>query len=311
VAVFCDAILKIKSTLDFEVSARGWCYVLEEHGLRKNGFDSAEKLINNCRKNGKLPLDICGDDDSTSAENLEDIDEESPEEFAAARIAYISRAHHNYDPISFWENQEYYVEMPVEKIDLKSLFSPVCAEFYVPIYNMKGWSDINQRAKMMLRFRDWEARGKKCVLLPCTDLDPGGLNIANFLHSNLEDLAEAVGWHPDNLIIDRFGLNADFVKKQKLTWIENLHTAKGEYPLDDLRHSDHSKSYVQSYLREFGARKVEANALVVRPKAGRALCRRAILKYIDLDAAEEYQRRLEDMRGEVRIILTRIMGGQS
>src|SRR5262249_57175366 len=97
--------------------------------------------------------------------------------------------------------------------------------------------------------------------------------------SNLEDLADAVGWHPRKLHIERFGLNYDFIQKHRLTWIENLETSSGER-LDDRGHNDHHKDYVQSYLREFGARKVEANALVTRPAAGRALCPSALLECV-------------------------------
>ena len=45
-AEFCDAIMDINSTLDFRVSGRGWCYILEEHGLGKGDFDRAQKIIN-------------------------------------------------------------------------------------------------------------------------------------------------------------------------------------------------------------------------------------------------------------------------
>ena len=64
VAAFCALILKIRSSMDFSVGARGWCYILEKHGLRKGEFDSAENLITACRKSGGLPLNICADDDS-------------------------------------------------------------------------------------------------------------------------------------------------------------------------------------------------------------------------------------------------------
>ena len=40
---FCDAVLEIQSTLDFQVSARGWSYILEEHGLSKGEFDAAQR----------------------------------------------------------------------------------------------------------------------------------------------------------------------------------------------------------------------------------------------------------------------------
>ena len=79
----------------------------------------------------------------------------------------------------------------------------------------------------MRRFAHWESRGKKCVLLHCGDHDPGGLHISEFLHSNFADLGRAVRWWPNNLVIDRFGLNADFIRRHRLTWIDNLITGSG------------------------------------------------------------------------------------
>ena len=56
----------------------------------------------------------------------------------------------------------------------------------------------------------------------------------------------------------------------------------------------------QNYLRQFGARKVEANALVKIPEAARALCRRAILRYLPDDAPEQYKADLEPHRAQVQ-----------
>jgi hypothetical protein len=196
--------------------------------------------------------------------------------------------------------------MLVEKIDLKSLFVRICAGYHVPIANQKGWADIGLRAEIMERFKYWEKRGKKCVLLYCGDHDPAGLNISEFLKSNLDDISAAVGWYPDDLIIDRFGLNADFIQEQGLTWIDNLATGNGAYPLDDRRHPDHRKDYVQRYLRDYGVRKVEANALVVRPEAGRDLCREAILRYMSADAPTIYQEALDYERERARQGISRL-----
>ena len=88
----------------------------------------------------------------------------------------------------------------------------------------------------MHRFEEMEDAGKQCVLLYCGDHDPGGLAISDFLQSNFEDLSDAVGWFPDNLIIDRFGLNYDFIEENNLTWIDNLETSSGGR-LDDPRHN--------------------------------------------------------------------------
>ena len=49
--------------MDFGVGARGWSYILEQHGLTKGDFDAAQALITDCRKTGDLPLDICAEDD--------------------------------------------------------------------------------------------------------------------------------------------------------------------------------------------------------------------------------------------------------
>jgi hypothetical protein len=286
----------------------GWCYVLEEHGLEKGDFDVAERLINKCRKSGLLPLDICCEDEGRLAENLEKIDSETPTEFAQGWVDYLSHAHEQYCPVSFWNDLDVYVEMTVEKIDLRSLFSPVCAEFHVPLTNISGWNDINSRAAIMRRFKHWERRSKRPVLLHCGDHDPGGLHISGFLRSNMEDLEDAVGWAPDSVHTDRFGLNYDFIKEHRLTWIENLKTGSGG-DLADKDHNDHDKPYVQDYLDKFGARKVEANALVVRPEAGRKLCRDAILKYVPADAVERYECRLASEQRKAKRAIAQLLNG--
>ena len=45
VQLFCEKIIEVESSLDFPVSSRGWCYLLEEYGLNKGDFDRAETLF--------------------------------------------------------------------------------------------------------------------------------------------------------------------------------------------------------------------------------------------------------------------------
>jgi hypothetical protein len=305
---FSAGILQIRSTIDFDVSSRGWGYLLESHGVTKGEFDAVQKLITNCRKSGDLPLDICAEDARRSTDNLESLDGEDPLKHADNLIEGLRNAYQSYTPFSFWDAQDHYVEQLVEKVDLRNLFGPVCEEYYVPITNAVGWSDVNLRAAMMKRFAYWESRGKQCVLTYCGDHDPGGLNISDFLRSNMEELADAVGWSPDNLIIERFGLNYDFIIEQGLTWIDNLETSSGDR-LDNPKHPDHTKPYVQEYIRRYGVRKVEANALVVRPQEGRDLCRAAINQYVPETAPDDYRRALAPKREELHQIIERILRG--
>jgi hypothetical protein len=256
------------------------------NALRKGAFDVAERLITDCRKSGDLPLDICAEDDARETIGLQgNITNNTVEEEAAGWIDYLrNRAHENYTPISFWDDLDTYVEIGVEKLDLRNLFEPVaCEEFYIPLTNFKGWSDLNARANMMRRFKQRESEGKKCALLLCTDLDPGGLDQANKMRS----------WSPENLVI-----------RHRLTWIDNLETGSGQ-DLGDRDHPDHFKPYVQDYIREYGKRKVEANALVVLPEIGRQLCRDAILRFIPADAPEKYRRKLHRVRLQLRRAIRR------
>lgn len=156
----------------------------------------------------------------------------------------------------------------------------------------------------MQRFAEWESKGRQCVLLYCGDHDPAGLNIARLLHINLAEIAMAVGRSPNNLIVKRFGLDVDFIRRHRLSWIPNLITGSGGR-LDDPRHPDHFKPYVQDYLAQFGARKVEANALVVRPDAGRALCRAAISEYLNEAGIRKFQTALRVKRAKLAAEITR------
>ena len=160
----------------------------------------------------------------------------------------------------------------------------------------------------MKRFQFHSESGRHCVLLYCGDHDPAGLFISDVIRKNLRDLEKAVGWSPneDQLTIERFGRNYDFIQANGLLWIEGLETGSGE-KLDDPKHADHHKPYVQDYLKLYGARKVEANALVVRHKAGRQLAHEAIEKFIDHDGIKRYRAALAKARWKVRKALPAVM----
>jgi hypothetical protein len=300
VGEFCRRIEEIRARLDFEVSARGWCYILEEHGATKADFPTIERLFVACRKSGDLPIDICAEDEARAAEHIEELDDETPKEFAQGWIDYVrDEVHHRYNPASLWDGSNYYCEMWVEKIDLKSLFWDICKRYTIPLINIRGRTCLNSRAGTMQRFLERENQGKTCVLLYCGDHDPSGLDISGSVVSDIEGLSGATGYSPDNLIVDRFGLNFDFIEAERLSWSENLVTSSGE-DLANRKHPDHSKPYVQNYLARFGARKVEANALVVRPEAGRRLCLDAIRRFVPDRVLADFEARRAEAQIEAR-----------
>jgi len=164
---------------------------------------------------------------------------------------------------------------------------------------------------MLERFERRHAEGKRCVLLVCGDHDPGGLHISDFVHSNLDDVAIPAGCSPNDIDLEivRFGLNKDQIDRLGLMWIDNLETSSGKN-LASPRHADHNKGYVQSYLREFGVRKVEANALMAQPNAARELCLDTIHQYIDDEAVEEYEASIEEVREELAGRIAELIDGE-
>ena len=65
-----------------------------------------------------------------------------------------------YSPLSIWYGLDTYVEIMVEKVDLKILFGPVCERYSVPLTNSKGSTDINSRRRMLQRFRMHHQAGR-------------------------------------------------------------------------------------------------------------------------------------------------------
>lgn len=309
---FADDLQRLNRRLDFSMSARGWAYYLENEGLiTKSEFDYVSRLINNCRKDGRLPLDFTAKDDARVFQSAGDPTDTDPERYVRN---VINR--HLLNPTasaSFWQSQDYYIQVLVEKVDLQELFAPLCRQYNIPIATSKGWSSIRQRGELIAKFDHWERQGLQPVLLYCGDFDPAGMRISDTLRKNLADLEEAkiptvpgvdypyiTGWTPDRLIIDRFGLNAEFIAEQGLTWIDNLETGSGKN-LASPSHPDHEKPYVQDWLETYGARKVEANALVTEPDAGKRLFRQTVERYLGEDPSADRKRRRSELEKEIKL----------
>jgi len=310
---FADELIALAASLDFKMSSRGWCYHLEAHGLSKADFDRAEALINSLREEGVLPIDLVATSQQRIVEGLEYVSEYKTDEayFEYLGDELIPDAASFWTPQSQWETQPNYIEVVVEKIDLVNLFSPVSkGEFGVTITNMAGWSDQLTRATQMLRFVSHGDAGRQPKVLYITDHDPDGLRIADLLPEHYARLANVrwmdgtqIEWTPDSVPVERIGLDYDLIEKLGLTWIDGLTTGRrnqdgSKRNLADPSHPNHNHDYVQDYLRKFGARKVEANALVVRVDEAREWLRGVLSQHIDLVALERYRSDLKQKRKE-------------
>lgn len=298
--IFAERLIEINESTGFKVSSRGWCYQLEGLGIAVKGeFNRIQRLINECRKNGLLPIDFVAEEEARTFHNITRPDSETPKEYIKSWIESTLDCKNIYTP-DYWDGEKYYIQMLVEKVDLVTLFRPVCNKYFIPIATSKGWSSILQRAEIAQRFQDMEETGHTPILLYCGDFDIAGMEISDFLMKNFVDIQNGTGWYPDNLIVDRFGLNWDFIIDANLSLINNLETAGGyiaKVEGDNMvqgktnngrPHPDFNKPSTQEYLKKYGVVKCEANALVVNPNAGRRLCAYAIEKYLGYDVFDRF-----------------------
>ena len=301
---FAKALIETGPT--FKMSSRGWGYWLEGEGqISKAEFPRVQKVINECRRKNILPLDFVLEDESRAFRFDGGGDHPDARRYAGICLGSSVYWSDNFDPDP-WPGRGVYIQMLVEKIDLVELFAPICEVFRIPIATAGGWSDLHQRGLMIQRFQEMEARGNRPVLLYCGDHDPSGLRISDFLRGNIRDLREAKmsdmeePWDPGNLVVDRFGLNHDFIESHDITWVENLITGSGK-DLASPMHRDHSQPYVQEYLVQFGARKVEANAIMKRDTIddARAMCISAIENHLGTGTYHEFRIFTETKRAEL------------
>jgi hypothetical protein len=309
---FSNILRALSAAIGFKVSPRGWCYIMEQHGyITKNQFDKVDRAINACRKEGLLPVDFIAEDDRRSFKGIENPSEKSMEEILEWMLRDVLTGDKYYTP-NWWEGEEYYIQIVVEKVDLVPLFEPICKRFHIPIANAAGWQSILQRAEYARRFRDAEDMGLQPVLLYCGDHDPDGLRISDQLRKNLDDVKEIVwgdgtpGYDPSTLEIKRFGLNYDFIIANNLTWIDNLITGNQTKLMDlsDPKHPNHRLPYVQDYINSVGVRKCEANAIVVTPQSARDLVLQEIVSWVGEDAEERFRAKRQAAREQYDRILT-------
>lgn len=302
---FAKELLKISAKVGFKQSSRGWCYQLEVEGLiTKAEFDKVESLVNRCRKGGILPIDFTSEEEGRQFSGVEIPDTDTPIEDLRYWIENTLTTEERYIA-DWWDGEEYYIQMVVEKIDLKTLFEPVCKKYKIPIATSKGWSSMLQRAIYAKRFKQAEEDGLKPILLYCGDHDPDGLRISDFLRKNLADLKNIVwdeggeGYDPTDLKIVRFGLNYDFIEDHNLSWINNLITG-GKKDLASPTHKNYKMPYVKEYIKKFGVRKCEANAIVTIPEIARNFVDQIIKGYLGKDAEQRFEDKRQAIRDEVR-----------
>ena len=302
---FAEELIKIDKNVRDKVSSRGWAYLMENFNLiTKSQFDMVQKLINKCRKIGLLPIDFVAEDKNRSFSFVEPLTSENyekPKDWIYGWFDFYQDLHERKDDIAFWESQDYYIQILVEKVDVFNLFAPIMEKYHIPLANGKGWPDLNSRANLSNRYLEAEEIGLKGVLLYFGDFDPVGNQIGGAYRKMLDDIKLGTHYDPKNLIINHFGLSYEFIQDNNLIWIDNLESGSGKKP-------DKSKPMIRDYIAKYGERKVEANIIIVpgiREKI-EVLLEETIQKYIGSDPFSTYDEKIKKEQNNVKEILSRI-----
>jgi len=304
---FANDMIEIQKGIDFQMGARGWCYALEPGGLGKDDFDWAQKKIQECRLLGYLKPGFILEEDGHIVSEFEDTSTD-PEDYFNNEYNDWQQSEQTFtdswkwfSSVSFWDYQKYYIQILVEKSDLKSLFMKVCSKYGIAIANMRGWGSLEQKATMAANFERAERKGLTPVLLACGDFDPPGIHISKALEKQFDEYKVFTGWDPKNLIVERIGLSYEFILENQLSWVDNLLTGSGKN-LASPKHKFYQRNTygIREYIQDYGERKCEANAVVVVPELGRKMLQDAIDKYLGADAYQKHENRVYEARTQIK-----------
>lgn len=84
-----------------------------------------------------------------------------------------------------WENQEYYVEVWVEKEALANVVGRVANELDVPYFCCRGYVSQSEMWSAAQRFRSKQEDGKDVVLIHLGDHDPSGIDMSRDIEERL------------------------------------------------------------------------------------------------------------------------------
>lgn len=156
-----------------------------------------------------------------------------------------------------WLNQEYHVEVWIEKEALTGVISQICEQVEVPYFACRGYVSQSEMYHSAQRLANL---AKPVIVLHLGDHDPSGIDMTR---DNLDRLALLS--HSANITVKRIALNMNQIKK--------YNPPPNPTKLTDSRAS--------GYLKEFGESSWELDAL--SPTVIKNLIKKEVAKYLDTD----------------------------
>lgn len=111
--------------------------------------------------------------------------------------------------VDMWENQDYYVEVFVEKDALVGVIEVACEPHQVPYFSCRGYTSDSEIWAAAQRMKDAENRGKIPIILHLGGHDPSGKDMTR----DITDRINLFGRLDDSIDVRRLALNYNQIEQ--------------------------------------------------------------------------------------------------
>ncbi len=241
-----NAIIEEYQNQGFTLTLRQLYYQFVSRDLMANterAYKSLGGLISDGRIAGYIDWDAIED----RTRNLQQLNRwDSP----AHAMDFILDQYH----IDWWKDQDYRVEVWIEKEALAGVFEQVCDDWDVPFFCCRGYTSQSEMWRAAERL---DSYNQESVILHFGDHDPSGIDMTRDIIDRLNLFMTS------NLILERLALNMDQVRQYNP-------------PPNPAKVTD---SRFASYRTEYGDESWELDAL--EPQVLASLVENAVADYVD------------------------------
>lgn len=270
-----ELIDKINSVIDeyelqgYSLTLRQCYYQLVARGIIPNNersYKNTGNLINDARLAGLIDWNAIED----RTRNLRSLSHWSSPKSIIESASYQYRR-------DIWEDQEYYIEVWVEKEALANVVGRVADELDVPYFCCRGYVSQSEMWSAAQRFIRKQREGKMCILLHLGDHDPSGIDMSR----DIEDRLRLFGVDDDYFFFNRIALNMEQI---------SLYNP----PPNPAKLTD---SRCGNYIQNFGDESWELDAL--EPRVIHDLIKDSVSQFWNLDLINRIE---EKVRNEKRVM---------
>lgn len=184
----------------------------------------------------------------------------------------------------WWEGQENYVEVWIEKDALVNVIERPCDRHRVRYFSCRGYSSASEQYRAGKRFQEMDSAGRVCHILHLGDHDPSGLDMTR------DNQDKAVMFSGVEVNVHRLALNMDQV--------DELNPPPNPAKLTDSR--------VGEYMRLYGRQSWELDALP--PSYIDNLVDVRLRELIDVDQMDAVKAREQDESDDISRVFMAVGG---